>query len=279
MPIHDQGYHRYRGERDRSGAAWQVIARAGIRTVLAQRKFLALLLFAWGPFLVRAVQVYIASNFQQASFLQPKGETFREFLDQQGIFVFFVTIYVGAGLIAADRRANALQLYLSKPLTRWEYVAGKLAILFVFLTLVTFVPAMTLLLVQIGFAGSFTFVRQNLYLVPAITLFSLVQVLLASCTILALSSLSNSSRFVGIMYAGLIFFTGALVNAVRGITGRSWLAWLSPTDALQQLGDAMFRVRPRFDLPVWVAAIVVVALIVGSLVVLERRVRAVEVVR
>ena len=279
MPIHDQGYHRYRGERDRSGAAWQVIARAGIRTVLAQRKFLALLLVAWGPFLVRAVMVYVASNFQQASFLQPKGETFREFLDQQGIFVFFVTIYVGAGLIAADRRANALQLYLSKPLTRWEYVAGKLAILFVFLTLVTFVPAMSLLLVQVGFAGSFTFVRQNLYLVPAITLFSLVQVLLASCTILALSSLSNSSRFVGIMYAGLILFTGALVNAVRGITGRSWLAWLSPTDALQQLGDAIFRVRPRFDLPVWVAAVVVVALIVGSLVVLERRVRAVEVVR
>ena len=96
---------------------------------------------------------------------------------------------------------------------------------------------------------------------------------------LSLSSLSNSSRFVGIMYAGLILFTGALVNAVRGITGRSWLAWLSPTDALQQLGDAIFRVRPRFDLPVWVAAVVVVALIVGSLVVLERRVRAVEVVR
>jgi ABC-2 type transport system permease protein len=279
MPIHDQGYHRYRGERDQSGAAWQVIARAGIRTVLAQRKFLALLLFAWGPFLVRAVQIYIASNFQQASFLQPKGETFREFLDQQGIFVFFVTIYVGAGLIAADRRANALQLYLSKPLTRWEYVAGKLAILFAFLVLVTFLPAMTLLLVQIGFAGSFAFVRQNLYLVPAITLFSLVQVLLASCTILALSSLSNSSRFVGIMYAGLIFFTGAIFNAVRGITGRSWLAWLSPTDALEQLGDAMFRLPQRYDLPTWVAALVVFGLIAGSLLVLERRVRAVEVVR
>ena len=279
MPIHDQGYHRYAGERGRSGAAWQVIAVAGIRTVLAQRKFLALLLMAWGPFLVRAVQVYIAANFQQASFLQPKGETFREFLDQQGIFVFFVTIYVGAGLIAADRRANALQLYLSKPLTRWEYVAGKLTILFVFLVLVTFVPAMSLLLVQIGFAGSLTFVRQNLYLVPAITLFSLVQVLLASCTILALSSLSNSSRFVGIMYAGLIFFTGALFNAVRGITGRSWLAWLSPTDALEQVGDVIFRLPPRFDLPVWAAALVIVALIGGSLLVLERRVRAVEVVR
>ena len=279
MPIHDQGYHRYRGTRDRSGAAWQVIAAAGIRTVLAQRKFLALLLFAWGPFLVRAVQIYIASNFQQASFLAPKGETFRQFLDQQGIFVFFVTIYVGAGLIAADRRANALQLYLSKPLTRWEYIAGKLAILFVFLVLVTLLPALTLLLVQIGFAGSLTFLRQNLYLVPAITLFSLVQVLVASCTILALSSLSNSSRFVGIMYAGLIIFTGAIVNAVRGITGRSWLAWLSPTDALEQLGNAMFRLPPRFDFPLWAAALVVVVLIGGSLLVLERRVRAVEVVR
>ena len=39
--------------------------------------------------------------------------------------------------------------------------------------------------------------RKNLYLLPAITLFSLVQVLLASCTMLALSSLSKSSRFVG----------------------------------------------------------------------------------
>jgi ABC-2 type transport system permease protein len=279
MPIHDQGYHRYRGSRDRAGTAWQVIAAAGIRTVLAQRKFLALLLFAWGPFLIRAVQIYIASNFQQASFLAAKGETFREFLDQQGIFVFFVTIYVGAGLIAADRRANALQLYLSKPLTRWEYIAGKLAILFVFLVMVTLLPALTLLLVQIGFAGSLTFLRQNLYLVPAITLFSLVQVLLTSCTILALSSLSNSSRFVGIMYAGLIFFTGAIFNAVRGITGRSWLAWLSPTDALEQLGDAMFRLPLRLDLPVWAAALVVVGLIAASLLILERRVRAVEVVR
>ena len=278
MPIHDQGYQRYAGSRTRAGSAWQVITRAGAKTVLAQRKFLALLLLSWAPFVVRAVQVYLAANFQQASFLAPKGETFREFLETQNVFVFFITVYVGAGLIAADRRANALQLYLSKPMTRWEYMAGKLAILFLFLTLVTFAPAMTLLLVQIGFAGSLAFVRQNAYLVPAITLFSLAQVLLASCTMLALSSLSKSSRFVGIMYTGAIFFTSALFHAVRGITGRPWLAWLSPTDALEQVGDVIFRLPPRFDFPVWIAALVVVGLIAGSLVVLARRVRAVEVV-
>jgi len=278
MPIHDQGYQRYAGSRARTGAAWQVIAKAGIRSVLAERKFLGLLLISWLPFLVRAVQVYIAANFQQASFLAPKGETFREFLETQSVFVFFITIYVGSGLIAADRRANALQLYLAKPLSRWEYVAGKLAVLFTFLVFVTFVPAMMLLLVQIGFAGSLTFVRQNLYLVPAITLYSLAQVLLASSTMLALSSLSKSSRFVGVLYAGLIFFTAALFNAVRGITGKAWLVWLSPSDLMEQLGDAIFRVPPRFDMPVWLAAAVVLLLIVGSGWVLERRVRAVEVV-
>jgi len=278
MPIHDQGYQRYAGSRARTGAAWQVIAKAGIRSVLAERKFLGLLLISWLPFLVRAVQVYIAANFQQASFLAPKGETFREFLETQSVFVFFITIYVGAGLIAADRRANALQLYLAKPLSRWEYVAGKLAVLFTFLVFVTFVPAMMLLLVQIGFAGSLTFVRQNLYLVPAITLYSLAQVLLASSTMLALSSLSKSSRFVGVLYAGLIFFTAALFNAVRGITGKAWLVWLSPSDVMEQLGDAIFRLPPRFDMPVWLAAVVVLLLIGGSAWVLERRVRAVEVV-
>jgi hypothetical protein len=57
----------------------------------------------------------------------PTAETFRQFLEQQDFFVFIVTIYVGAGLIRNDRRANALQIYLSKPLMRTEYIFGKAA--------------------------------------------------------------------------------------------------------------------------------------------------------
>ena len=129
--------------------------------------------------------------------LAPTPETFRQFLEQQQIFVFFVTVYVGAGLIANDRRANALQIYLSKPLTRAEYVFGKLAILMTFLLLVTWVPAIVLLIVQIAFAGNFTFFRNNLFLFPAITLFAFIEVVLAASAMLALSSLSKSSRYVG----------------------------------------------------------------------------------
>ena len=113
------------------------------------------------PFFVRAVQIYAAANLPQAAFLAPTPETFRQFLSQQDVFLFFITVYVGAGLIANDRRANALQIYLSKPLTRTEYVFGKLAVLMAFLLLVTWVPAILLLVVQILFAGNFTFLIEQ----------------------------------------------------------------------------------------------------------------------
>src|SRR3977135_4501350 len=108
-------------------------------------------------------------------FIAPTAETFRQFLSQQDPFVFFVTVYVGAGLIANDRRANALQIYLSKPLTRAEYVFAKLAVLMTFLALVTWLPAIVLLIVQISFAGNFTFFKNNIFLFPAINVFSFIQ--------------------------------------------------------------------------------------------------------
>ena len=278
MPIHDQGYHRYLGKRTAIGKSWQVMTRAGVMSMVSKRQFIGLMLFAWAPFVVRAVQIYVSATFTQASFLAPKGETFREFLDQQGAFVFFVTIWVGAGLIANDRRANALQLYLSKPMTSAEYIAGKLAILFLFLVSVTFLPAMMLLLTQAMFAGSLEFIRNNVYLLPAITLFSLAQVLLAATTMLALSSMSKSARFVSVMYAGLFFFTTALFNALRGITGRSTFAWLSPSASLEQLGDVIFRLQPRYQLSPAIAALTVLVMIAASIWILMRRVRGVEIV-
>ena len=279
MPIHDQSYRRYGGVRTAVGHGWLVIAAGGIRTLIRKRVFLGLLLFAWIPFLVRAVQIYLSENFAQMAMLAPTAETFREFLEQQEFFVFIMTIYAGAGLIASDRRANALQIYLSKPLLRAEYIAGKAAVLCTFLLLVTWVPAMLLLLIQVMFAGSFAFLSKNLFLFPAITVASLLQVLLATFTMLALSSLSKSSRYVGILYAGVIFFTAAIYGAMYAITGGSTrLAYLSVTANLNQVIDVVFRLPPRYDTPWAVSLIAVAGLIVLSLSVLERRVRGVEIV-
>jgi ABC-type transport system involved in multi-copper enzyme maturation permease subunit len=278
MPIHDQGYRRYAGRRLARGRTWWVIARATIASELRQRRVIALLLFAWTPFVVRAVLIYASANFQQASFLAATPQTFREFLDWQNIFVFFVTILIGSGLIADDRRANALQIYLSKPLTRVEYIVGKLAVLFVFLGFITWVPGMLLLLLQMLFAGNTEFLGTNLFLFPAITLFCAIQILVSACAMLALSSLSKSRRFVAMMYAGIIFFTSAMNAALTGITGsRSW-AWISPENTLDVLADAIFRVSRDPAIPVAAAIVVVVVLIAASTIILERRVRGVEVV-
>jgi ABC-2 type transport system permease protein len=277
VPIHDQGYRRYAGRRAATGGAWRVIARQHILPILRQRRFLLLLIAAWAPFIVRGVQIYVSTNYQQASFLAATAQTFREFLSQQRFFVFLISIAL-AGLIADDRRANALQLYLSKPLTRLEYIVGKLAALLTFLLGITLAPALLLLLLQMLFAGSLAFLRANWYLLPAIVLFSVIQSLLSACALLALSSLSNSRQFVAVMYAGIIFFTAAMSQALRAMTGsRAW-ALISPGDTLDVIADTIFRVPTRSPIPPLVAVLVVVALIGASIAVLERRVRGVEVV-
>ena len=278
MPIHDQGYRRYGGDKIASGRAWLVIAGAGIRTFITRRAFLGLLLASWLPFFARALQIYASANLPQASFLTLTPETFREFLEQQAIFVFFITVYVGSGLIANDRRANALQIYLSKPLTRTEYVLGKLAVLMTFLLLVTWIPGLLLLLVQVLFAGSFTFLVDNLYLFPAITLVAFIETSVAAVSMLALSSLSNSSRYVGILYTSLIFFSQALFGVLQFVTGGSNVAWVSVQADLSQVARAIFRQPLQYNTP-WPIALLVLALLIGlSSFVLEKRVRAVEVV-
>src|SRR5262245_15229534 len=278
MPIHDQGYRRYGGSRTAKGRAWSVIAESGIRSRLGRRAFLGLLLISWFPFFARTIQMYAAANLPQAAFLAPTPQMFRQFLDQQGTFVFFITVYAGAGLIANDRRANALQIYLSKPITRTEYVFGKLAVLMAFLSLVTWVPAILLLFAQVVLAGNLTFVRSHLYLFPAITLFSSIQVITAASAMLALSSLSKSSRYVGILYAALIFFSEAIFGVLRVVAGNTSFSWISVPFDVSQVGDAIFRLPLRYDTPWPLSAAVIVALVAVSAIVLERSVRGVEVV-
>src|SRR5262245_34822668 len=274
-PIHDQGYRRYGGQRTPPGRAWSVIAKAGIRTLLARRAFIGLLVMSWLPFVVRTVQIYAATSLPQAAFLAPDARMFRHCLEQQEVFLCFVTCYAAPLLIATDRRSNALQIYLSKPLSRLEYIFGKLTILATFLLFVTWVPAVFLLVIQVVISGSFKFFLDNLFLFPAITIFSFIQVAAVSSAMLALSSLSNSSRYVGVLYTGLIFFSQALYGIVYAITRDSRLGWISIAAALNRIGDAIFNVPARLALPVPIATLAVVALIIVSGLILEKRVRGV----
>jgi len=277
MPIHDQGYRRYGGSRLR-GHAWLVMLRNGIVGMMGNRRWIVLMIASWIQFVIRAVQFYIAANFSQAAIVAPSAATFRDFFDKQDLFVFLVTVTLGAVSIAEDRRANALQIYLSKPLTRFEYIVGKLSVLVAFLLFITWVPALLLLVVQVVFAGNFAFLKANLYLFPAITVYSLIEVLLVSICVLALSSMSTSGRFVGILYTALIFFSDAVYGVLRAVTGSTSVSWIAFGNNLAQLGDLIFRVPLRYETPWGVSLAVVLALIAISAIILERRVRGVEVV-
>ncbi len=101
------------------------------------------------------------------------------------------------------------------------------------------------------FAGSFAFLRKNLFLFPAITVASLLQVLLATFTMLALSSLSKSSRYVAILYAGIIFFTGGdLRRAVRHHRQHVGVVGLAGRRASAQVVDVIFRLHAALHHPV-----------------------------
>ena len=96
---------------------------------------------------------------------------------------------------------------------------------------------------------------------------------------LALSSLSNSSRYVGVLYAGLIFFSQAIYGVVYGDHAR--LAPGVDVDRVRprQIGDAIFRLPLRYKTPLPVAVLVHRrARSPSPRVMLERRVRGVEVV-
>jgi ABC-type transport system involved in multi-copper enzyme maturation permease subunit len=215
---------------------------------------------------------------QAAQVLPVDAHRFMQFIEQQGIWVFFVTIFAGSGLIANDRRANALQIYLSKPLLRMEYIGGKFAILATFLMFVTLVPALLLLLMQVMFAGNLDFLRANLYVVPAVILASLMRVLISTSTMLALSSLSKSTRFVSILYAGTIFFTEAIFGVLLVVTGSTRVGWVSIGGNMENVTDVMFRQTPRYETPVIVSILILLGLLAVSFSVLERRVRGVEIV-
>lgn len=278
-PIHDQTYRHYEGERRPLGRAWGVIAATGIRSSLSRKWFIALLAVAWIPFVAYTIHIYLVTMYPQAQQVLPvDAHRFLLFIEQQGFWVFLVTIFAGSGLIAGDRRANALQIYLSKPLLRMEYIGGKFLILATFLTFITLVPALLLLLMQVMFAGNLDFLRANLYVVPAVVLASLMRVLISSTTMLALSSLSKSTRYVAILFAGAIFFTEAIFGVLFVITGSSRVAWVSIGGNMDVITDVMFRQPPRYDTPVIVSVLILLGLLAVSVSVLERRVRGVEIV-
>ena len=279
MPIYDLSYRQWSGVWTSHPYRWWVITRQGINILGRKRRFLVLMILSALPFLVRCVMLYLSTVLGRIPLLTINAKFFEDFLSQQMFFVFIIAIYAGAGLIANDLKANALQIYFSKPITRRDYVMGKLGVLFFFLALPTLVPGMLLFFLAVLFKSDPTFLEQN-YWVPASVLgYSLLIIATYSVVMLAVSSLSKSSRFAGIVFAALFFFSRIFYQILSVVLRSTRVAWVSLGNNLTQIGDYLFQVSPQYQSPLWLSAMVLGLLMLGSVWLLHHRVQAVEVVK
>jgi len=279
MPIYDLSYRQWSGVWTSHPYRWWVITRQGINILGRKRRFLVLMILSALPFLVRCVMLYLSTVLGRIPLLTINAKFFEDFLSQQMFFVFIIAIYAGAGLIANDLKANALQIYFSKPITRRDYVMGKLGVLFFFLALPTLVPGMLLFFLAVLFKSDAGFLEQN-YWVPASVLgYSLLIIATYSVVMLAVSSLSKSSRFAGIVFAALFFFSRIFYQILSVVLRSTRVAWVSLGNNLTQIGDYLFQVSPQYQSPLWLSAMVLGLLMLGSVWLLHHRVQAVEVVK
>jgi hypothetical protein len=85
-----------------------------------------------------------------------KAEMYRYFFGWQGYMVMVVLAMAGSILVGNDFQHRSLPFYLSKPLGRWHYLLGKCLAVAVFVNLMTTVPAL-LLFIQYGFLDSWDY--------------------------------------------------------------------------------------------------------------------------
>ncbi len=281
MPIYEQVYRKYEARAALRPVRFWPITREALRLILAKRVFIFLLLGAWVPFLVFVVGIYAVTRLPEANrFLPIDGRLFGEFLNVQVIFTVFLSIFGGAGLIANDLRTGAILVYLSRPLTRRDYVLGKLGVLLALNLAVTLVPGLVLYLIGLALAPDLLLKWELAWIGPAVVLQSFLIALSVSLLVLAVSALSRSARVAGLAFVGLFIGLEIVRGVLVTIGDRPEAQVLSLQTDLRVVGNLIFGITERgVPVPAVYPPVVLVLVALGCLAVLRARVRAVEIVK
>jgi ABC-2 type transport system permease protein len=280
MPIYDQGYRRYEARAPLRKARFWPITREALRLVLSKRAFLALIAGAFLPFVVRVIQIYIVTRFPEAGRILPiDGRLFGDFLNQQVGFAILLSIFGASGLVANDLRTGAILAYLSRPLTRRDYVLGKLLVPLCLNLAVTLVPGLLLYLAGLALAPELYLKWELAWIGPAIVVHGLAISLVVSLLTLAISSLSRSARVAGLGLFGMILGLEMVRLILQQGFRQPYAMLLSVQTDLRALGVALFGLSDRQVVMGWGwPALVLAVLSLACLAILRSRVRAVEIV-
>ncbi len=129
-------------------------------------------------------------------------------------------VLVGPSLISQDLRFNAFPLYLSRPMRRIDYLGGKLGVIAAFLGLAIIVPCLLTYGLGLLFTFDLTILKDTYRLLFASVAYGLVIIFVSGMLVLALSSLSRSSRWVALFWLGIWLVSGFASGAARRPAGR-----------------------------------------------------------
>ncbi len=289
MTVRDKGYFHWDGALRDGRLSWRPITRLGLRLAFRKKGFKFLYFGAFLPAIVFLVGIYISERIGEFRYMI-KGSSqlfevnpafFKTYYTSDFLFFMMVMLMVvgGAGLIADDLRYNALQLYFSRPLEKRDYLAGKASVLLVLLLSLTLVPGLAFVLFKLLFSGSFRFIAAYPWILLSLAAYSVLVTAFFCLYTLLLSSLSRNRRYVAILLFGVYFVSDILFNIFYGNFKNPAFALLSLKANLQQAGALLFRQKPAFDVsPGW-SLLVLAAVGAAAWLIVNRRVRSVEVVK
>lgn len=209
-PIADLSYRSYTGPLHTRAVRWWIVALATIRGAFKKPGFWIVFGLAALPYLIDGIVMLLSgieSPFSRAEPGQKFALHFSSDLSSQQILLFVAALIVGSGSIAADNRANALLVYLSKPITKGDYLLGKWMGLFLPLFAIAFAPA---LLFYIFCLLSYTnngFLRDEPLLFVRVLLACMVPGAVHASLLLAFSAWSKTPRMAGAIYAAFYFIS------------------------------------------------------------------------
>ncbi|MEO8433707.1 MAG: ABC transporter permease [Pyrinomonadaceae bacterium] len=304
MAVYEHTYKRYQGQLTPEWSRFLIIPRHAFRDVFKSKLFTGFFVICFIPLLVEAILIYLHHNVNALGILKTQVGNlvpidaffFQTFVNLQGGFAFFVALLVGPPLVSRDLRNNALPLYLCRPFSRTEYVLGKMSVLLILLSAMTWIPQLLLFFFQSYLGGARWFV-DNIWMVSAIFLSSFVWILLLALLSQAVSALVKwrvvaSAALLGIFFVPSVF--GEVINQIfmtrwgnlislgaltRNVTAGLFGTFVRTTGRITDVDGEVIRDIAMNEPPLWVcwAALFIISAI--CLALLSNRVKAYEVVR
>ena len=289
MALHKREYRPYEGPLTPERWRFLVVSRYGLSELFESRILIAFLVLCFIPFLVEATLVYVANTPAARAVLhlgdfrfQVTREFFAVTQAVQASLAFLLTAWVAPTLVSPDLLNGALPLYLSRAFSRAEYVLGKAGVLIFLLSAITWVPGLALFALQAGL-GDPSWMSANLRVPAAIVAGAGTWIVVLTLLGLALSALIRWRLVASGALFGIFFLGSAFGEVWHEVLRNEWGRMANLPYAAGILGRALFGVfvpaeLSERDLPPSMAAVALALCCALSLWILNRRLRAREVV-